>query len=83
MRNGFLSKAQEKKQANQWNKKEFLLISFYIGYLINVISIYLIQLFKYLKDLFLFKPLFFPFLKKIQKIVCYIILAKSLIPFVN
>ena len=67
MRNGFLSKAQEKKQANQWNKKEFLLISFYIGYLINVISIYLIQLFKYLKDLFLFKPLFFPFFEKNSK----------------
>lgn len=64
MRNGFLSKAQEKKQTNQWNKKKFLLISFYIGYLINVISIYLIQLFKYLKDLFLFKPLFFPFFEK-------------------
>jgi len=64
MRNGFLSKAQEKKQANQWNKKEFLLISFYIGYLINVISIYLIQIFKYLKDLFLFKPSFFPFFEK-------------------
>ena len=67
MRNGFLSKAQEKKQANQWNKKEFLLISFYIGYLINVISIYLIQLFKYLKDLFLFKPLFFSFFEKNSK----------------
>lgn len=67
MRNGFLSKAQEKKQTNQWNKKKFLLISFYIGYLINVISIYLIQLFKYLKDLFLFKPLFFPFFEKNSK----------------
>lgn len=67
MRNGFLLKAQEKKQTNQWNKKEFLLISFYIGYLINVISIYLIQLFKYLKDLFLFKPLFFPFFEKNSK----------------
>lgn len=64
MRNGFLSKAQEKKQTNQWNKKKFLLISFY---LINVISIYLIQLFKYLKDLFLFKPLFFPFFEKNSK----------------
>ena len=59
MRNGFLSKAQEKKQTNQWNKKKFLLISFYIGYLI--------QLFKYLKDLFLFKPLFFPFFEKNSK----------------
>lgn len=67
MRNGFLSKAQEKKQTNQWNKKKFLLISFYIGYLINIISIYLIQLFKYLKDLFLFKPLFFPFFEKNSK----------------
>lgn len=67
MRNGFLSKAQEKKQTNQWNKKKFLLISFYIGYLINVISIYIIQLFKYLKDLFLFKPLFFPFFEKNSK----------------
>ena len=67
MRNGFLSKAQEKKQTNQWNKKKFLLISFYIGYLINVISIYLIQIFKYLKDLFLFKPLFFPFFEKNSK----------------